>query len=135
MIALVPLALAINNAPGVVKEALNLTQLPDCMRCHNTSSGDEETATTPFGRAMKAAGATPNNPESLTQAVKKIETDKTDSDGDGMPDTDELKAGANPNGNSDIVHYGCQSVPGMGSLALVIGLRRDHFRRRARPLH
>ena len=131
--ALVLLVLAIPNAPGAVKEALNLTKLPDCLLCHNTPSGGEGTVTTPFGKAMIAAGAIKNE-ESITQAVKKIETDKTDSDGDGMPDTDELKAGTNPNGNSDIVHYGCESVPGLGWLALVMGLVRKSFSIVARPL-
>ena len=133
MIALVLLVLATPNAPGAIKGALTLTKLPDCTVCHSTLAGGAGTVTTPFGKAMVAAGSMAFDQDSFTQAIKKLETDKTDSDGDGTSDTDELKAGTNPNvvGSSDIVKYGCQSAPGLGLWALMVGLARNRFRRRS----
>ena len=136
MIALVLLVLATPNAPGAIKSALTLSKLPDCTLCHSTLAGGAGTVTTPFGKAIVTAGAIPFDQDSFTQAVKKLETDKTDSDGDGTPDADELKAGTNPNvvGSSDTVKYGCQSVPGLGLFALLVGLSRNHLRPPARVL-
>ena len=54
-----------------------------------------------FGKALMARGAVgndiANSASLLTTALDKMASDKVDSDGDGVDDISELKAGTNPN--------------------------------------
>jgi hypothetical protein len=56
---------------------------------------------------MLAAGLTISGGSSLTSALDKLEQDGTDSDGDGVGDIDELKAGTSPNPDKTPIEYGC----------------------------
>jgi len=113
---------ASSSFPGAIKEHLALSTAPDCALCHRDGVTNEETATTPFARSMRTRGMVGNDATAaLTAAVDQMVRDKVDSDGDGVVDIDELKAGTDPNvsqkgdGGTDQVpkpEYGCSAAPG-----------------------
>lgn len=123
-------ALASGNYPGVVADELTV-DAPSCALCHDgaTSFG---TVTTPFGVSMLEAGLTASDEDTLIAALASLESEGTDSDGDGVGDIDELLDGTDPNGAGDSVEapsYGCvgSTRPGnplMGAalLALLAGV-------------
>jgi hypothetical protein len=101
--------------PGVIATRYNTSESQPCSLCHNgpTARG---TVTTAFGTAMRERGLVAGDSASLEAALTKMETDKVDSDRDGVIDTEQLKAGKNPNpgaveGARDInpvnPEYGC----------------------------
>jgi hypothetical protein len=91
-------ALASPTYPDDIQQDLGLSYKPACTICHDTNSGGTGTANKPFAKSMKAAGLTGgSNAASLKAALDKLKADKTDSDGDGTPDIDELIAGTDPN--------------------------------------
>jgi hypothetical protein len=86
--------------PVYVSDALMMPCVPACTICHQDLVGGSGTVVKPFGRAMQAAGLDGFN--GLTSgevpiALMKLEADKTDSNGDGIPDTTQLSAGEDPN--------------------------------------
>lgn len=92
-------ALASPTYPADVQTHLSLSAPPpqSCSLCHVNGVGAVGTVNTPFGKAMRAQGLVLENPTSLNTALDALATAKTDSDGDGMSDIDELKAGRDPN--------------------------------------
>jgi len=98
--------------------------------------------TTPFGASMRARGMVFYDDDSVKKALAALEADKVDSDADGMPDIEELKAGRDPNrvettgsdGTPVVVDegppepfYGCGAAPGglaVGLLGLLGLLKR-----------
>jgi hypothetical protein len=140
-------ARASSNFPAVVKSDLGLTSTPGCDLCHFNGQTGMGTATTPVGKTLKSLGVSAGSASSLSAALTKMTTNKTDSDGDGVSDVDELKAGTNPNvangaadggtappvNNLPVPTYGCAAVPGvmpLVGLALLAlagrrGLRRE----------
>jgi len=90
-------ARASEEFPLVVQNELGVKKAPDCTLCHQTELGGENTATQPFGRTMQKFGAVKKNDDSLKAALDRDDSEGTDSDGDCIPDTDELRAGTNPN--------------------------------------
>ena len=83
-----------------------------CTVCHDSMSGGTGTVTQPFGMAMMDQGLVLENVDSLHTALDALDTNGTDSDGDGTSDLDELRAGTDPNGGAafcDITTptYGC----------------------------
>ncbi|MGZ3479278.1 MAG: thrombospondin type 3 repeat-containing protein [Myxococcaceae bacterium] len=118
------LARASSNYPAEIRAHLGLNYTPDCTLCHSVPSGGYGTVTTPFGTSMRARGLVAQNIQSLDTALDALAAEKTDSDGDGVPDIDELKTGTDPNTAGGVVPpptYGCFDVSGQpGSpLALV----------------
>lgn len=141
---------------GVMQTELMMSGPPPgvCAVCHLNGATATGTVTTPFGRAMRMQGLSPNNEASLRMALAALETAGTDSDMDGCSDIAELKAmptPTNPNragdcGSSDAgsggggagggtgggttlgpIRYGCGAnvVPGaIGLGALLLLLRR-----------
>jgi MYXO-CTERM domain-containing protein len=82
--------------PATIRSAESLTYTPACTLCHRgvPSVG---TVTTPFGINMRQRGLVAYDEASLRAALAAMESDQVDSDGDGTPDIDELRAGTDPN--------------------------------------
>jgi hypothetical protein len=92
------LALASPTYPAAIATDLGLSKAPACTICHDTASGGTGTANKAFAKAMMAAGLTGgSNTDALKAALQKLEADGTDSNGDGVPDIQELKQGKDPN--------------------------------------
>jgi hypothetical protein len=104
---------------------------PPCTICHQGTPG-LGTATTAFATAMKARGLVPQNLASLDTALDALAAENHDSNGNGVPDVQELKDGADPNatgggGSSVTPTYGCvgsvaPARPGPGVAAIVTAL-------------
>ena len=94
--------------------------VPDCMLCHASSAGGDK-PTTPFGISMVGFGLVPGDKAALQAALNKMEAAKTDSNGNGTPDIEELKACKDPNAGASAVGYGC-ATGGNASGMVWIGL-------------
>jgi hypothetical protein len=132
--------------PGAIATRYNASESQPCSLCHNgpTARG---TVTTAFGSAMRERGLLANDTASLESALTKMEVDKVDSDGDGVIDTEQLRAGRNPNPgavegarNIDPVNpeYGCVGKVSTGPVHspwcwLAVGLLVTLMRKRRTP--
>lgn len=132
--------------PGVVRETLALGSAPQCTLCHSTPSGGLGTATTGFATYLRSRGLKAGDTGALRTALQAMIAEKHDTDGDGVPDADELKNGTDPGGTVDAsvppVEYGCggahvaprgapSSRGAIGALALALALGAALVRRRA----
>jgi hypothetical protein len=100
--------------PAEVQSALNMPCTPPCTICHKDNLGGIGTVTKPFGSNMIDVGHVKRaDPSSVKPALDALDAAKTDSDGDGVSDIDELRAGDDPNTKgannlcSDVPMYGC----------------------------
>jgi hypothetical protein len=101
-------AAAMNTYPAEIQTHLGLNYTPPCTLCHATMAGGGPMATK-FGQSMVAAGLTVNF-ATLDTALDTLNKNQTDSDGDGVPDIQALKAGLDPSTGSNSVpaeRYGC----------------------------
>ncbi len=136
--------------PGEISSKYNLAYVPPCSLCHIQGTTGNGTIQTPFGVSMAAHGMSGDR-SSLIPALDALDTDKVDSDGDGVPDIDELKADTDPNTPADVTlsaepptTYGCAISPGAGhsgrplalfaAAALLLRLRRRPPARSASPI-
>jgi hypothetical protein len=118
-------ALATPGFPGGIRTDLGLTYQPACSLCHADGITGRGTVTTPFGAAMRQRGLLAGDAQSLARALAAMDSDKVDSDGDGIPDIQALRAGLDPNipgGTADVGQppaYGCGArvAAGRGSSA------------------
>jgi hypothetical protein len=122
-------ALAKPDFPGVITRQLALDYEPPCSVCHLTSKTGAPTVTTQFGYALKARGFTDKG--SLSAALTRLDSDRADSDGDGVEDVVELKNATDPNSKTNASlkevadpSFGCAtamgrrpSSPGPGGVA------------------
>ena len=88
------------NFPSAIASHLGLATSPDCTLCH-VGPTQVGTVVTPFGTSMRARGLVMYDEKSLTTALDALAAEKKDSDGDGTPDIDELRAGTDPNTAGD----------------------------------
>ncbi|MFT3710601.1 MAG: thrombospondin type 3 repeat-containing protein [Archangium sp.] len=100
-------AFASADYPGEIMTKYGLSGLPPqlCSLCHPNGSGGTGTATAPMAIALQSRGLTSGNAASLRMALDRLEADMVDSDGDGVIDVEELKAGTDPN-KKDVVTDG-----------------------------
>ncbi|WP_394829145.1 thrombospondin type 3 repeat-containing protein [Pendulispora albinea] len=132
-------ASATPNFPPAIQSTLQLNAAPPCTLCHLTDSGGKGTVVTPFGRLMMQRGLVEEDETALKTALMAVEAEGKDSDGDGVGDIAELRAGTDPNtppgGEASIPAYGCgaqvspgRALPNAGlvllAAAVTIGLRR-----------
>jgi MYXO-CTERM domain-containing protein len=94
---LAPSARASERYPNAIERALDTPCPPDCTTCHTTRKGGALTANTPVGISARRAGLEGDDTSLLLDVLGTLETNGTDSDADGTPDIDELRAGTNPN--------------------------------------
>lgn len=132
-------ALASSSFPTAVKTHLALASEPpqSCSLCHLNGVTGIGTVNTPFGVSLRAHGAVALDEAKLGAALDAMKADNTDSDGDGVPDVQELINGTDPNvaaGGQKVPspRYGCgaSAVPGLmavGALVL-LSLRRRRGR-------
>lgn len=102
-------ALATPGFPTAIKSDLTLSYTPSCDLCHQGTQSNG-TAVKPFALAMKDRGLKPADNTSLTAALQQMETDKVDSDGDGVTDIEEIVNKTDPNSNGAATAspvYGC----------------------------
>jgi hypothetical protein len=88
---------ASESYPNAIERALDTPCPPDCTTCHTTRSGGSLTANTPVGISARRAGLECCDRAQLLDVLGTLETNMTDSDSDGTPDVDELRAGTDPN--------------------------------------
>lgn len=129
-------AMASGSYSAVIESHLGLaSSIPEsCALCHTNGQTGVGTVNTPFGKSAKAKGLVAGNDAKLKQVLDAMAADRTDSDGDGVSDTDELKARTNPNvagtiSPAETLKYGCgaQAAPGalgVGGLLAWLLLRR-----------
>ncbi|MBX3197397.1 MAG: hypothetical protein KF894_04500 [Labilithrix sp.] len=102
-------ARATPNFPDVVASHLALDAAPPCTLCH-VGTPARGNVTTPFGATLRSRGAVAYDEAALRLALDALAAERKDSDGDGVPDIDELRAGDDPNGAPGAVttpEYGC----------------------------
>jgi hypothetical protein len=113
-------AAATPTFPDVLRTKLALSTTPDCSLCHSGTPA-RGNVNTPLGRTLLSRGLVANKEESLRTALDAITAENKDSDGDGVSDITELKAGQNPNaageGETVTPEYGCTAAPGRTSSA------------------
>jgi len=82
---------------GEIQNTLSSPTAPPCTLCHTKSAGGDGTVKTPFGSNFLSQGLRAHDKSKLRKLLASAETKATDSDGDGVPDITELKAGTDPN--------------------------------------
>lgn len=113
-------ASASQDFPSEVQKTLDMPCPPPCTLCHTTQLGGSGTAVKQFAIVLRNTGimATPpvlvqaGDAAGVGAALKIAEATGMDSDGDMVPDTEELKDGRDPNtpgGDARICgpSYGC----------------------------
>lgn len=102
--------------PDEIQQHLGLSYSPACSLCHAGGVTGFGTVTTPFGKAMRARGLTAGSITSLDAALDQMAADRVDSNGDGVTDIEELKAGTDPNANAPGAapppEFGCSAAGG-----------------------
>jgi len=95
------------NFPPAIQSYLMLDAQPECTLCHVGTQriGSVNTA---FGRLARERGLMRYNVASLELALRAIEAENVDSNGDGVPDIMQLRMGESPNPEDETVPaYGC----------------------------
>ncbi len=115
--------------PSEIQCDLKLAYQVPCSVCHIQDNTGSSTPITPFALALRARGLSGDN-GSVGTSLALLEADGVDSDGDGVTDIAELKAGTDPNSaaNASLINdqepaYGCSGSPptGRGDCAPALG--------------
>lgn len=111
--------------PAEIQSHLGLSYTPPCTFCHATASGGGAIVTV-FGQSMLKAGLTPDI-STLDPALDTLKANQTDSDGNGVPDIQQIEEGLDPSTghvSGPAERYGCGAHIATGkvrSRAVVIG--------------
>ena len=142
-------AYALPDYPKYLQAAASTPCLPHCNVCHRDDNAGSGTVDRPFGVSLERIGHLRGGGRSdVARAIDALRAQKTDSDGDGVADTDELSAGEDPNyaGDGDLCgpEVGCSTskansswssaVALLATLALLLRGRRRTAATRARDL-
>jgi hypothetical protein len=92
-----PGAWASSAFPGQIQQELGMSCAPPCTLCHRDNQGGLGTAGKPFADQMVTAGLEAREPDRIRPALDALEAAATDSDGDGVPDVEELRQERDPN--------------------------------------
>jgi hypothetical protein len=111
MLALPRVARAEPTYPAEMQSHLGLNFTPLCTLCHANNAGGLGTVTTPFGKALMTRGLT-TNIATLDPALDALASANIDSNGDGVPDIQQLKNGFDPNTGAHVSNlqqeqFGC----------------------------
>jgi hypothetical protein len=136
-------ARASSSYPTDIQADLSLSAPPpeSCALCHTNGVTGMGTVNTPFGKTARSStyGLGAQSPTKLAQVLTAMQSAGTDSDGDGVTDIAELKAGTDPNvaGTSTTtlppLGYGCGAQSAPGALALWALAAWAGRRRQVRP--
>lgn len=113
LLASVRAAGATPGFPAVVAATLGMANAPPCALCHDGGRTGLGTVQTPFGKSIRAHGASAGDEDSLRNALHDMDADGTSSLHDGTPDTTKLRRGLDPNGGDSSAFsapppaYGC----------------------------
>lgn len=134
-------ARATSGFPSQIRANLDAPVVMGCGLCHATAAGGGP-VTTVFGRSMVARGLRAGDDAALATALRALEAEGTDSDGDGVGDVEELRQGLDPNFAGDAggepPAFGCGArvaphAPAFSLTAVVLlGLGIAVFARRRR---
>jgi len=135
-------AQALPDYPKYLQTAADTPCLPHCNVCHRDDNAGSGTVDRPFGLSMEHIGGLGGGGSfDVARALDVLRSQKTDSDGDGVADSDELSQGEDPNyaGDGDLCgpQVGCStSAPfslwsGAPALLALLALA---LRRRVRAL-
>lgn len=86
--------------------------LSRCLICHTTARGGQRTAVQPLAQALRSYGLTRGNDVGALRGALQSLPEDAESDGDGVPDKEELRACGNPSGEELGFgpEYGCDGA-------------------------
>jgi len=107
-------ARALPDYPEYLQTAASAPCLPHCNVCHRDDNAGSGTVDRPFVLSMEHVGGLRGGGRSdVARALDVLRAQKTDSDGDGEADSDELSRGEDPNfaGDGDLCgpQVGCST--------------------------
>ncbi|MEY4514669.1 MAG: hypothetical protein RLZZ450_6791 [Pseudomonadota bacterium] len=112
-------ARALPDYPEYLQTAASAPCLPHCNVCHRDDNAGSGTVDRPFALSMERIGGLGGGGSSdVARALDVLRAQKTDSDGDGVADNDELSRGEDPNfaGDGDLCgpQVGCSTSAPFG---------------------
>ena len=125
-------AFASDTYPPYISTKYGIDPIPEqCALCHTGGITGTGTVNTPFGKTARGLGLTSGNDTLLGEVLDQMDAQKTDSDGDGVSDIDELRAYTDPNKSANTpdvptLKFGCGAtvVPEVVFGAALLLLRR-----------
>lgn len=100
--------------PHRLFDAVHTPCPPDCTLCHNNDHGgvNNRRPGSIIGTWTEYYQLDPGDPESVVNAFHAAADEKRDTDGDGIPDSDELLSGSDPDDATPGARYKClQELP------------------------
>lgn len=83
--------------PELVRDDLALRRAPECTLCHTTETGRKGTAKKKFVSTLHLLGVPDAYaPDKLAMALGELDACAVDTDGDEIPDTEEIRSGSDP---------------------------------------
>ncbi len=137
-------AVASPTYPELLQKHYKMDCAPPCTVCHRDRNGGLYTVDKPFGLTVYSLGLRGQSPNGLKEVERQLELTLPDSDGDHVPDVQELRDGTDPNSaaNGSLCKegpvYGCGAHVARGTgrndlaaalamlagLVMLVGMRR-----------